>query len=202
MGAEAHGTLRVGQDSCECTGHLEGDEIRFRGGVKLRIPLSQVHSVSATDDTLRLEHAGGTAHFTMGPSAARWAERIRSPRSLGDKLGVRPGMAVAVIGMADELVLAELAAKGAMLVTGRLPKHVEMIIVRITTPGGLSRLPRYAEAIAPDGAIWVVHPRGVSSVADTVIFAAAKTAGLTSTKVARISDTDTAEKLVIPRALR
>jgi hypothetical protein len=48
----------------------------------------------------------------------------------------------------------------------------------------------------------VVHPRGVSAVADTVIFAAAKEAGLTYTKVVRFSDTDTAEKLVIPRAAR
>jgi hypothetical protein len=47
-----------------------------------------------------------------------------------------------------------------------------------------------------------VHPRGVAAVADTVIFAAAADAGLTYTKVVRFSDTDTAEKLVIPRAAR
>jgi hypothetical protein len=48
----------------------------------------------------------------------------------------------------------------------------------------------------------VVHPRGVPAVADTVIFAAASAAGLTYTKVVRFSETDTAEKLVIPRAAR
>ena len=51
-------------------------------------------------------------------------------------------------------------------------------------------------------AIWVVHARGNAHVADTVIFAAAKAAGLTYTKVVRCSDTDTAEKLVIPVAAR
>ena len=37
---------------------------------------------------------------------------------------------------------------------------------------------------------------------ETVIFAAAKPAGLTYTKVVRFSETDTAEKLVIPVAAR
>ena len=48
---------------------------------------------------------------------------------------------------------------------------------------------------------WCI-PRGDASVADTVIFAAARDAGLTYTKVVRFSERDTAEKLVIPRAAR
>ena len=50
--------------------------------------------------------------------------------------------------------------------------------------------------------LWVVHPRGDRAIADTVIFAAARKAGLTYTKVVRFSSTDTAEKLVIPVAAR
>lgn len=202
MGAEATGTLRVDGEAYECTALLETDEIRFRGEHRLKIPLSDVRDATASDGTLRIEHAGGVAAFTLGPAAAKWADRIRSPRSVAEKLGVKPGMAVAVIGIEDEGLLRELADKGAMLVTGRMPKQVEMVLVRITTAAGLARLPRLAEAIAPAGAIWVVHPRGVPAVADTVIFAAAKKAGLTYTKVARISDTDTAEKLVIPLVAR
>lgn len=43
---------------------------------------------------------------------------------------------------------------------------------------------------------------GSDSFAGMVIFAAAAGAGLTCTKVVRFSATDTAEKLVIPRAAR
>ena len=59
-----------------------------------------------------------------------------------------------------------------------------------------------AGRIARDGAVWVVHPRGKADVADTVIFVAAKATGLTYTKVVRFSETDTAEKLVIPVSSR
>ena len=32
----------------------------------------------------------GEATFELGPKAERWAERIRNPKSLLDKLGVKP----------------------------------------------------------------------------------------------------------------
>lgn len=57
-------------------------------------------------------------------------------------------------------------------------------------------------ALAPNGARWVVHPKGHDGVTDTDVFPAAKKAGLTYTKVARFSATHTAEKLVIPKASR
>jgi hypothetical protein len=52
------------------------------------------------------------------------------------------------------------------------------------------------------GAIWVVHPKAVSGVADTTIFARASALSLAYTKVARVSETPTAEKLLKPRAAR
>ena len=77
-----------------------------------------------------------------------------------------------------------------------------MVLCRVTHAVERRKLAGIAKSIARVGAIWVVHPRGDASVANTVIFAAAKDAGLTYTKVVRFSDTDTAEKLVIPRAAR
>jgi hypothetical protein len=102
----------------------------------------------------------------------------------------------------DEAVLAELGESGAELVSGSVPEGASMVLFRIERPQALSQLAAMTARIARDGAIWVVHPRGVPAVADTVIFAAAKDAGLTYTKVVRFSETDTAEKLVIPRAAR
>lgn len=67
---------------------------------------------------------------------------------------------------------------------------------------GVEHAREHGERIARDGAIWEVHPRGDRAVADTVIFTAGKEAGLTPTKVVRFSETDSAEKLVIPRAAR
>src|ERR1700738_1982970 len=111
-------------------------------------------------------------------------------------------MRVAIIGVVDEGVLGDLAAKGAELVNGSIPDGVALVLFRVEVPAALSQLAAMTTRIARAGAIWVVHPRGASAVADTVIFAAAKEAGLTYTKVVRFSDTDTAEKLATPRAAR
>jgi hypothetical protein len=202
MGAEAETTLKVGRQSYRGTAQLETDELRFRGETRLRIALRDVNAVSAKDGVLRVEHTNGVACLVLGDAAERWAEKIRSPRTLADKLGVKRGMRVVVMDVVDEGVLADLEAKGAELVSGSVPEGAAMVLFRIDRPQALSQLAAMTARIARDGAIWVVHPRGVAAVADTVIFAAAKDAGLTYTKVVRFSETDTAEKLVIPRAAR
>jgi hypothetical protein len=202
VGAEARTTLKIGRQSYDGTALLETDELRFRGDTRLRIALRDVSAVSAKDGTLRVEHANGVASFVLGEVAESWAEKIRSPRTLADKLGVKRGMQVAVIDVEDRDVLDDLEAKGAQLVIGSVPQDVMMVLVRIVRPSQLSTLGAMTSRIARNGAIWVVHPRGDASVADTVIFAAARDAGLTYTKVVRFSERDTAEKLVIPRTAR
>ena len=110
-------------------------------------------------------------------------------------------MPVAVIGVEDT-VTSKTARHGATLIADKVPAGTPLVLFRVTKPTALSKLSSMTKRIARDGAIWVIHPRGDASVADTVIFAAGKDAGLVATKVVRFSDTDTAEKLVIPRALR
>jgi hypothetical protein len=202
VGAEARTTLKIGRQSYEGTALLETDELRFRGETRMRIALRDVSAVSAKDGTLRVEHANGVACFVLGEVAESWAEKIRSPRTLADKLGVKRGMQVAVIDVEDRDVLDDLEAKGAQLVMGSVPQDVGMVLFRVVRPSQLATLGAMTSRIARNGAIWVVHPRGDASVADTIIFAAARDAGLTYTKVVRFSERDTAEKLVIPRTAR
>jgi len=192
----------MGRQSYQGTALLESDELRFRGGTRLRIALRDVSAVSAKDGALRIEHANGVASFLLGDAAEAWAEKIRSPRTLADKLGVTRGMRVAVIDVDDKEVLDDLLAKGAELVVGTVPQEAAMVLLRVVRPSQLATLDAMTSRIARNGTIWVVHPRGDASVADTVIFAAARDAGLTYTKVVRFSERDTAEKLVIPRAAR
>lgn len=49
-----------------------------------------------------------------------------------------------------------------------------------------------------DGAIWVIRPKGVTAITEADVMKAGKSAGLVDVKVARFSDTHTAEKFVIP----
>ncbi|MEO5816973.1 MAG: hypothetical protein ABIT20_17020 [Gemmatimonadaceae bacterium] len=203
MGAEAKTTLRVGRQTFAGTAHLETSELRFRGETSLRIPLATVRDVAVKNGALHVTHTEGVAVLGLGDAASvKWAERIRAPRSLADKLGVKTSMSVAILGVGDVAILTDLVKRGATLVTDKVPSGTPLVLWRITKPGQLSKLSSHAKKIARNGAIWVIHPRGDASVADTVIFAAGRAAGLTATKVVRFSETDTAEKLVIPLAAR
>jgi hypothetical protein len=203
VGAEAKTTLTLGRQTYAGSAHLETSELRFRGDHALRIPFASIRDVQVREGNLHITHAEGTAILGLGePTALKWAKKIQSPPTLADKLGVKAGMSVAVVGVTDEAILTDIAVRGAQLVAGKVPKGAAMVLWRIEKAADLSRLPAIVDRIARDGAIWVVHPRGNAAVADTVIFSAAKGAGLTYTKVVRFSETDTAEKLVIPVAAR
>ena len=203
MGAEASTTLTLGRQEFAGTALLETDEIIFRGETRLRIPLKSISNVAVKAGALHVTHGNGIAILSLGDAvAAKWAQKIQSPRTLADKLGVKAGMRVAVLGVTDEDILADIVARGADVTTGKVTSGTAMVLFRVTRAAQLAKLQAIAKHIARDGAIWVVHPRGDASVGDVVIFAAGTDAGLVATKVVRFSDCDTAEKLVIPRALR
>jgi hypothetical protein len=75
----------------------------------------------------------------------------------------------------------------------------DVVLLGVARAADLDAIAPAAAAMAERGALWAVHPRGVAEVRDTAIFAAARAAGLACTKVARVSETHTAEKLVRPR---
>jgi hypothetical protein len=57
-------------------------------------------------------------------------------------------------------------------------------------------------AIAPDGGIWAVYPRGRKDLSEDTIRSAARGMGRVDIKIVRVSDTHGAVKLVIPKADR
>ena len=203
MGYEAKCTVRIGRRTAEGKALLETDELIFRGGERpLRIPFKSVSAVAAADGRLTLTHgeAGDVAVFELGAQAEKWAERIRSPKGLLDKLGVKPGMRTLVEGrgaFADGDFARQLAERGADVASGRPGGAYDLIFLAAESPPDLAAIGPAAERLTPKGALWVVHPKGPASrVKDTDIFAAAKPLGLIYTKVAKFSETHTAEKLV------
>jgi hypothetical protein len=145
---------------------------------------------------LTVTHAGGSAQFELGDAATKWADRIRSPRSLLDKLGVKAGMSVSVLGDFDSAFVRDLTERGANASVGRARKGSDLLFLLAERTAQLARLSGLESALAPGGAIWVVHPKGKGALKDTEIFAAGEALGLTATKVVRFSETHTGEKLV------
>ena len=82
---------------------LEEKELVFRGedGRRLKIALVAVKSAEAKRGELVVKHAGGTAAFELGAAAEKWALKIRYPRSRMEKLGVKAGARVWVVGIED-----------------------------------------------------------------------------------------------------
>lgn len=205
MGAEASCTLRENGARHDGKALLETDDLIFRGadGFRVKLPLKSLANVRAVAGELSFDAPNGPFVLELGEKAVRWAERIREPRSLLDKLDLKPTHAVAILGGRDATFVKELGGRVGSVTLGRVPKASDVIFLWAETPTALRRLATLTRTIARDGAIWVIHPKGAASkLRDVDIFAVARKVGLTATKVARFSETHTAEKLVIPVAKR
>jgi hypothetical protein len=203
MGSEAQCTVQFDGKRSDGKAWLESDHILFRGSFRLRIPHRSISTLDADAGTLRVTFPEGVALFELGTAAAKWAEKIRNPRSLLDKLGVKPGMRAAVVGIDDAAFLDRLAERTDDISRRTPKKGTEIIFFGANELGDLARLEKLRAYLTPPGAIWVVHPKGKGApFKDVDVFAAAKRAGLVDVKVASFSETHTAEKLVVPVAKR
>jgi hypothetical protein len=202
MGQEAVCSVTVGRRRVEGKALLETSEIIFRSpDLRLKIPFASIEKLDATNGTLRVTHAHGAATFTLGPAASKWADKIRNPKSLLDKLGVKPEHKIVVLGVRDAEFLDDLRARVPKILA-RAGRNADVIIFGAESLDELSRLAALRGAINPDGMIWTVTPKGKTGIKDTDVMAAGKSAGLVDVKVAAFSATHTASKFVIPKAQR
>ncbi len=130
------------------------------------------------------------------------AQNIRSPKSLLDKLGIKPESVVSVVGVNDDGFLKDLRARAPNVSVGRLKKSSDVVFLAAEDPRDLKRLERVEPYIKRDGAVWVVSSKGKPEIRDVVVIQAGVAAGLVDTKVVRFSDSHTALKFVIPVARR
>ena len=177
---------------------LETSELLFRGERRLLIPLAQITSATARDGLLDVKFTGGVATLELGAQAAQWAEKIRNPKSVIQKIGIKAGQVVSVVHVEDEAFIDDLEKAGATISRGRARKNSDAIVYGANTRDDLDRLAKLKTSLAPNGALWIIRPKGVKEITEGMTMAAGKTAGLVDVKVVRFSDTHTAEKFVIP----
>ena len=179
---------------------LETNALIFRGGdVRLTIRYKDIASVDARDGVLRVRHTKGTASFGIGPSAAKWAEKIRNPPSRADKLGIKAGQRVLIVGVRDAELRRELESRAATILTrSGADLILDLVFLAANDRGALASLGTLRQTLKPNGAIWVVRPKGSLAISEADVMRAGKDAGLIDVKVVRFSDTHTAEKFVIP----
>ncbi|MBL8178929.1 MAG: DUF3052 family protein [Bryobacterales bacterium] len=188
--------------SVEGKASLETGEFFFRGAFSLRIPLNEIQSVEAQRGELLLRWPQGSARFTIGKNAEQWALKIRYPRGRLEKLGVKPGMRIAVLGIGDATFLDELRARTGEFSEGRAKRQSDIVFLAVETKEGLSRIAKAAASIQSAGAVWTVYPKGQKHITQSDVMSAGKAAGLVDTKVVGFSGTHSALKWVIPVAKR
>jgi len=203
MGQETKARARIAGGETEGRLYLESDQLLFRGsGRRLAIAVKDVKGARATGGTLVLAVGAEKYEFAIGAAAQRWAERISNPRTLVQKLGVKPHSALAYLGARDAALLAELTRAAANVAQKRTRHDYDLIFLGVEKPADLARLDGLAASIKPNGGVWVIFPMGRSDLKDRTIIATGKSCGLVDNKVARVSDRLTGMKFVIPVHLR
>jgi hypothetical protein len=132
----------------------------------------------------------------------REPERDYSHRLLVDRLGIKAGQRISVMGVESAEFLAELASRVPDYSRGKLAKDADLIFFSAETVQDLARLNPLANVIQKAGAIWVVYPKGQKHIREIDVITAAKFAGLVDNKVCSFSTTHTALRLCIPIAKR
>jgi hypothetical protein len=122
---------------------------------------------------------------------------VPSTRPLLDKLGVKPGAKVAIVDLSDAGFLSLLRQRTSDIVTGRPKTPADIVFLGAKSGADLKRLNEVKKWIEPNGAIWVVRPKGGrSEIRDTDVIDAGLAAGLVDNKIASFSETHGAMRLV------
>ena len=181
---------------------LETDHVLFRGDFRVKVPFSSITSIKASRGTLTLGTADGVLALQLGAAAEKWAAKLSTPKSLVEKLGVKPGSRVATVGIADDAFVEDLRQAGAIVTSRPGATPLDLIVFAVNVEKDLTRFESLQRSLAPDGALWSIRPKGRAEVSESIVMAAGKAAGLVDVKVARFSDTHTAEKFVRPKRRR
>jgi antitoxin component of MazEF toxin-antitoxin module len=201
MGDTAKTRLHAGGETLTGEALLETSEIIFRGERRVVIKFAEIRSADARDGRLILRRDHDEVEIELGTHAEKWAEKIRNPKTVVQKLGIKAGQQVTVLRAGDAAFVDDLEKAGAIVAT-RAKRNSDAIFYGASTRADLAKLESLRESLAPNGALWIVRPKGVKEITESDVMAAGKAAGLVDVKVVRFSDTHTAEKFVIPVAKR
>ena len=201
MGAEAECSVTFNKKTSTGKALLEMNELIFRGDFRLKIELASITALDAKAGKLKIVWPGGTAVFALGDKALSWAEKIRNPKGLIEKLGIKPGQRVVVLHMQDDGFASQLREAGASVFT-RAAKDADALFLVAESIAGLVGMRQLVVQIKRDGAIWTVTPKGKGGIKDIDIMGIAKAAGLVALKVVSFSETHSANKFVIPKGQR
>jgi len=90
---------------------------------------------------------------------------------------------VSAIGVDDQAFLEELEPAVSDLSIGRILKGSDAIFFGVTKEAELPRIEKLKAALKPNGALWIIRPKGRPEISERATMAAGKAAGLVDVKV-------------------
>jgi hypothetical protein len=207
MGSAVKSRVRFGKQESEGKALLETSEIIFRGDFRLKIPFATIQTVKVMGDDLEVGTAEGVAIFELGAAtAAKWREKILHPKTRIEKLGIKSGTKVSLIGFEnqdDEFEKEIQSTKAVVTPTNQAPpKDCDSIFLRIDTNKQLTLIAKIARGMLGAVVLWIIYPKGKQHITEADVLSAGRKAGLTDIKVVGFSATHTALKFVIPVSKR
>src|ERR1035438_3661579 len=202
MGNQAVCEAQFGEIKLNGKALLETCELIFRpaaGSPTRKLPFAAIKSAQAVDGQLRLQTTDGPAILDLGPTAEKWAHKILYPKTRGEKLGVKPGINVSLIGNFDQEFLGELRTATKNIHEGKLDASTDLIFLSVNSiKDQASAIDKTAKAIRGATALWIVYPKGEKEITENDVIATGRKSGLKDVKVVAFSRTHTALKFVRP----
>jgi len=199
MGNEAKCVARIDGKNDEGKALLETSELIFRGvECRVKIKFAEMKNVEAENGELRIKTRHGTLAFAVGPAAEQWREKILHPKTRLEKLGVKPGMRVKVVGEGEAAFAKELKQSKANISKGSANTVAEMIFSFVEGRSGLAITSKIAKGLGCAAGLWIVYPKGKQEITENDVLSAGRQAGLKDVKVVSFSPTHTALKFVLP----
>ena len=127
-----------------------------------------------------------------------------TPRSLVDRLGVEPGMSVAMIGVTDASLVTVIRQRAGTVTIVEPPRrvspthevpplpglgaHRDLVFFQAESAETLALFPRLVSALEPHGSLWVLWPKGRRELGQSAVTAAGLSAGVVDVKAMSVSD--------------
>jgi hypothetical protein len=130
------------------------------------------------------------------------AEKTYEHRELLDKLGVKPGARVSIVGVEEKGFATEVRTRTRNVTRGRAEPESDLVFLGVEAPLDMAAMANLRTAIKPEGAVWVVFRKGRKDFNENDVLRLGLETGLVDVKVVRFSDTHSAVKFVIRKADR
>lgn len=196
MGLEATCNATWEKQTSHGKAQLETDYILFRGEFRLKVPFADLLDVETRNGTLNLRLKAGVASFQLGPAAEKWADKILNPPSRLQKLGIKPGVKVALEGELEPGFVAEIQGQRSAT------ESSDLVFLAVESSADLRRIPEVLAHIPASSALWIIYPKGKQTIRETTVISSGRAAGLTDIKVVSFSATHTGLKFVRSKAAR